>query len=65
MSKVPGLGDIPVVGEMFKSRKFETEEVELVVLVTMSLTNPSEDNVSAAKGIWDHAGRDVKFNIFY
>ncbi len=64
MSKVPGLGDIPVVGEMFKSRKFESEEVELVVLVTMSLTNPSNDNVSAAKGIWDHAGRDVKFNIF-
>jgi pilus assembly protein CpaC len=32
--KVPGLGEIPILGELFKSRQFRRGETELVVLVT-------------------------------
>lgn len=35
--KVPGLGQIPVLGEIFKSRQFRRGESELVVLVTPEL----------------------------
>ncbi len=34
VAKIPGLGSIPVLGELFKSRQFRRGETELVVLVT-------------------------------
>jgi pilus assembly protein CpaC len=34
VAKVPGLGSLPVLGELFKSRQFRRGETELVVLVT-------------------------------
>jgi len=34
VSKLPGLGQIPVIGELFKSRQFRKQQSELVVLVT-------------------------------
>jgi len=34
VSKVPGLGRIPIIGELFKSRQFRNQKSELVVLVT-------------------------------
>lgn len=42
--KVPGLGNIPVLGELFKSRQFRRGETELVVLVTPQIIEvESED----------------------
>jgi len=40
IDKVPGLGDIPVLGELFKSRDFQRRTTELVVLVTPYLVEP-------------------------
>lgn len=40
-AQVPLLGDIPVLGQLFKSEKFKNEETELVVLVTPRLITPS------------------------
>jgi pilus assembly protein CpaC len=37
---VPFLGDIPLVGRLFKSDSVEYEETELVVLVTPHLVSP-------------------------
>lgn len=34
VDKVPGLADIPVLGELFKSRRFQRNETELAILVT-------------------------------
>lgn len=34
VSKVPGLGDIPVLGELFKSERFQRQETELAIFVT-------------------------------
>lgn len=38
--KVPGLGDIPILGELFKSDTFQRQETELVIIVTPYLVEP-------------------------
>ena len=40
LSKVPGIGDIPILGELFKSRNVTRTNSELVVLVTPSIVDP-------------------------
>ena len=39
-SKVPGLGDIPILGELFRSDSFNRTETELVILVTPYVVGP-------------------------
>jgi pilus assembly protein CpaC len=41
ISKVPWLGDIPVLGAMFRSNKFQNDETELVIIVTPYLVKPT------------------------
>jgi pilus assembly protein CpaC len=38
--KTPGLGDIPILGELFRSNKFQRNESELVIIVTPYLVTP-------------------------
>jgi pilus assembly protein CpaC len=40
INQFPGLGDIPILGALFRSRDFQTEQTELVILVTPCLVNP-------------------------
>ena len=40
ISKVPLLGDIPVLGALFRSNKFQNNETELVVIITPYLVRP-------------------------
>ena len=42
INKFPGLGDIPVLGNLFRSQEFEKGETELVILVTPQLATPVE-----------------------
>lgn len=42
ISKVPLLGDIPILGALFRSTRYQNEETELVVLVTPKLVRPYE-----------------------
>jgi pilus assembly protein CpaC len=44
----PGLKDMPVLGALFRSRDFENDETELVVLVTAYLVTPSTESAFAA-----------------
>jgi pilus assembly protein CpaC len=39
-SRVPGLGDLPVVGALFRSVRYQAGDTELVVLVTPALVEP-------------------------
>ena len=39
-SRVPGLGDLPVLGALFRSVRYEKRETELLVLVSASLVEP-------------------------
>ncbi|MCC6360025.1 MAG: type II and III secretion system protein family protein [Phycisphaerales bacterium] len=48
---VPGLGDIPVLGALFRSVEFQSNESELVVLVTPELVQAvSPDQVTSVPG---------------
>jgi len=40
VAKYPLLGDIPVLGQLFSSRQFQSKETELVVIVTPRLVKP-------------------------
>ncbi len=49
--RVPGLGDLPIVGPWFSSNSIETVETETIVLVTPELVSPLEKNeVTPAPG---------------
>jgi pilus assembly protein CpaC len=41
LSKVPGIGDIPILGNLFRSRSINRSNSELVVLVTPRIVDPS------------------------
>lgn len=40
-SKVPGIGDIPILGELFRSKSVERTNSELVVIVTPLIVDPA------------------------
>ncbi|MBQ0757056.1 MAG: type II and III secretion system protein family protein [Amphritea sp.] len=40
INKFPGLGDIPILGNLFRSQEFEKGETELVIMVTPILAKP-------------------------
>ena len=40
VEKVPGLGDVPVLGALFRSQEFQRDETELVIIVTPRLVKP-------------------------
>ena len=42
VSKVPLLGDIPILGALFRSTRYQNNETELVILVTPKIVRPME-----------------------
>ncbi|MBK9121378.1 MAG: type II and III secretion system protein family protein [Phycisphaerales bacterium] len=53
-AKVPGLGDVPVLGALFSSVDYQSNETELVILVTPELVAPlNPDQVTYLPGT-DH-----------
>jgi len=40
--KLPGLGDLPVLGALFRSDRFRNQETELVIIVTPYLVKPTD-----------------------
>jgi pilus assembly protein CpaC len=40
LSKIPGLGDIPILGNLFKSTQFQKNETELMFIVTAQMVKP-------------------------
>ena len=47
VNKIPGLGDIPVLGQLFRSDQFQRHETELVIIVTPYLVKPSQTVLAA------------------
>jgi pilus assembly protein CpaC len=41
VSKVPALGDVPILGQLFRSERFQKNETELVIIVTPYLVKPA------------------------
>lgn len=47
VNQIPGLGDVPVVGDLLKSDTFQRNESEVVVLITPYLVKPFAQNNAA------------------
>lgn len=47
ISKVPWLGDVPILGQLFRSQLFQHNETELVIIVTPYLVRPSPTRLAA------------------
>lgn len=47
VSKVPWIGDIPIVGALFRSDRFQRGETDIVVIVTPYLVQPSSTRLAA------------------
>ncbi len=45
LEKFPVLGDVPVLGPLFQSQRFQHEETELVILITPYLVEPVRDSL--------------------
>jgi pilus assembly protein CpaC len=51
-SKVPGLGDVPILGNLFKSKQFQKNESELMFIVTAQLVKPvNRDDLPAIPNV--------------
>lgn len=55
ISKLAGLGDIPVIGALFRSTNFRAGRTDMVILVTPTVIDPGPDAVKRASGISDRA----------
>ncbi len=54
VSQLPGLGNLPVIGKLFQSRRFQNDETELVVLITPRITRAQTTTKASA------APREIK-----
>ena len=45
VKKIPGLGDLPVLGALFRSSSFRQDKTDLLVAVTPRLVKPSKEGV--------------------
>jgi len=67
IDKVPGFGDVPIVGELFKSREFRNNESELVVLVTPKIVKNQEEESSKGLKLFerlnDESDKTLKFSL--
>ncbi|MDH4201687.1 MAG: type II and III secretion system protein family protein [Phycisphaerae bacterium] len=64
-SSIPGLGDLPVLGPLFRSVRYQQKETELVILVTANLVEPMniDPNKAPLPGLLHKAPNDWKLYI--
>ena len=51
LSKIPGIGDIPILGQLFRSRNIKKDRTELFVLVTPYIANPVKTGQQMASSV--------------
>jgi pilus assembly protein CpaC len=52
LSKIPVIGDIPILGNLFKSSSFQKQETELMFIITADLVKPvNSDELPKMKGV--------------
>ena len=68
VAKIPGLGSIPILGELFKSRDFRESTTELVIFVTPFLVDPDSKRnqimLEYAEQLSSDSGDEMKYSIF-
>jgi pilus assembly protein CpaC len=63
VSKFPVLGDIPVLGALFRSRSFQRNETELVIIVTPHLVKPLNEMKQALPTDYYRVPTDTEFYV--
>lgn len=67
VDRLPGLGHVPILGELFKSRSFQSNQSELVVFVTPELMSPehkkNKQAIQAAHKANQDVEKDFKFKL--
>ena len=67
IDKVPGLGHIPIIGELFKSREFRDDQTDLVIFVTPFIVDPDHEKnkemISNARVLEDNVNKNLRFNL--
>ncbi|MGF1444775.1 MAG: type II and III secretion system protein family protein [Pikeienuella sp.] len=63
IEQVPWLGDLPVIGTLFRSADFQRNESELVILVTVNLVTPVDNEAELALPT-DRFGVPTEFELF-
>jgi pilus assembly protein CpaC len=68
VSKVPLLGHIPILGELFKSRNFADNKTELAIYVTPRIASPTAERtrrlIDDARKLYRESQGSVSFSIF-
>lgn len=68
VSKLPLLGHIPILGELFKSRDFTDRKTELAIYVTPKVVSPGHERVKEliqdARKLYKDAADNISFSIF-
>jgi pilus assembly protein CpaC len=59
--EAPGLGNLPVLGALFKSQRWRRQETELLIVVTPRLADPARSAAQMAVVAPDPGGMDLLF----
>lgn len=46
IDKVPGLGDLPILGTLFRSQEYRRDETELMIIVTPYIVRPTSERLA-------------------
>ena len=52
INQLPGLGNVPILGALFRSRDFIHSQTELVIVVTPHIVTPRRGEVAMPGGGW-------------
>jgi pilus assembly protein CpaC len=63
MSKYPLLGDIPILGTLFRSRSFQRNETELIIIATPRLVKPLDTAKQTLPTDFYHEPNDMEFYV--
>lgn len=67
VDKLPGLGSIPIIGELFKSRDFRSNQTDLVIFVTPYIVDPDHERnqqlLQHAEKIESAVDETLKFHL--
>lgn len=58
VTKIPWLGDLPVIGQLFRSTRFTRGETELIILVTPTIVDPQSLVPPMSQELKDHMNQN-------
>lgn len=59
IEKIPLLGDVPVIGELFKSRSRSRAKTNLMIFIRPTIVRSADDAQRVAAGRWDYVRDDM------